>query len=38
MAANMNKHEIFYGVISFEEMNFSKTTTENNSANNLPFL
>ena len=33
MAANMNKHETFSGVISFEDMNFSKSTTENNSAN-----
>ena len=38
MAANMNKHETFPCVASFEEMNFSKSTTENNSANNLPFL
>ena len=35
MAANMNIHETFSGVISFEEMNFSKSTTENNIANNL---
>ena len=34
MAANMNKHETFSGVISFEGINFSKSTTENNSANN----
>ena len=33
MAANMNEHETFSGVISFEDMNFSKSTTENNSAN-----
>ena len=33
MAANMNEHETFSGVISFEDMNFSKSTTETNSAN-----
>ena len=38
MAANKKEHETFSGVISFEEMNFSKSTTENNSANNLPLL
>ena len=35
MAANMNKHETFSGVISFEEMNSSKSNTENNNANNF---
>ena len=29
MAANMNEHETFSGVISFEEINFCKSTTEN---------
>ena len=29
MAANMNENKTFSGVISFEEMNFSKSTTEN---------
>ena len=38
MAANMNKHETFSGVISFEEKNFSKSTTENNNASNLTFF
>ena len=38
MAANMNKHETFSGAIKFEEMNFSNSATENNSANNLTFL
>ena len=38
MATNMNEHETFSGVTSFEEMNFSKSTTENNSANNLTFF
>ena len=37
MAANMNEHETFSGVISFKEMNFSKCTTENNIANNFTF-
>ena len=37
MAANMNKHETVSGVISFDEMNFSKSATENNSTNNLTF-
>ena len=37
MAANMNKHKTFSGVISFEEMNFSKSTNEKNSANNSTF-
>ena len=37
MAANMNEHKTFSGVISFEEMNFSKSTNENNSANNSSF-
>ena len=37
MAANMNEPETFSGVISFEEMNFSKSATENNSANNSTF-
>ena len=37
MAANMNKHKTFSGVISFEEMNFFKSTNENNSANNSTF-
>ena len=37
MAANMNEPETFFGVISFEEMNFSKSATENNSANNSTF-
>ena len=36
-ANNMNKHETFSGVISFEEINFSKSTTENNSTNNFTF-
>ena len=33
----MNKHETVSGVISFDEMNFSKSATENNSTNNLTF-
>ena len=37
MAANMNEHETFSGVVSFEEINFSKSTTKNNSANSLTF-
>ena len=37
MAANMNEHKTFSGVISFEEMNFYKSTNENNSANNSTF-
>ena len=38
MAANMSKHETFSGIISFEEMNFSKSNTVNDSANKLPCL
>ena len=37
MAANMNEPETFFGVISFEEMSFSKSATENNSTNNSTF-
>ena len=37
MAANMNKQETSSDNISLEDMNFSKSTTENNSANNLTF-
>ena len=37
MAANMNEHETFSGFISFEDINFSHSTAENNSANNLTF-
>ena len=37
MAANMNKHETFSGVISFDEINFSKSTAKHNSDNNLTF-
>ena len=37
MAANMNEHETFSGFISFEDINFSQSTAENNSANNLTF-
>ena len=33
MAANMKEHETSSGVIGFEDMNFSQSTTENNSAN-----
>ena len=38
MAANMNKHETFSGVIGFDEINFSKSTTEHNSDNNFNFF
>ena len=37
MAANMNKQETSSDNISSEDMNFSQSTIENNSANNLTF-
>ena len=33
----MNKHETSSGVISFDDMNFSESTTKNDSANDLSF-
>ena len=35
---NMNEHETFSGVIiSFDEISFANSNTENNSANNFTF-
>ena len=37
MAANMNKYKTSSGVISFEDLNFSQSSTENDSANDSSF-